>query len=228
MIVPDRRRIAHTFIVRYPWSQSGQTMWWVSSLRDFSRTGARFLSEQPVRVGEDVNLQLLLPIAREPVWIRARVVSSKPIARHVFDVEVKFQSGPVDAQHAINDAAALLERYVQGAGQERRRFQRIAQPFTAQCRLSGTLGDIWHQIAIRDLSAGGMRFESDTTLEPDALVEFKLQLPNVAEATLLKGRLLRMTMRGTNLIEHAVEFVDVNPDQAAQLDALVHFLEKHS
>lgn len=225
---PERRRIAHAFVARYQASHAGQTVWMVSALRGFSRTGTRLVFEQPIRVGEDLNLQLLLPLAKEPVWVRARVVASRPVTRQALDLEVKFQFGPADTQHEIHAAAALLEQYVKGSGQERRRFHRVTQPFSAQCRLCGAMGDTWHQVAIRDLSAGGMNFESNTALEPDALVELKLQLPNAASPTMIRARVVRIRVRAAGQIEHAVEFVDVKPDQAVQIDALVHFLEKPS
>ena len=68
----DAQRATHHIIVRY--HVPGAEGWYVSPLRDLSRTGARFLFEGFVSVGDLLGLWIGPPMFTEPVKISARVV----------------------------------------------------------------------------------------------------------------------------------------------------------
>ena len=109
---------------------------------------------------------------------------------------------------------------------ERRRFHRASQSFNVRCRHYGALTETWHLIASLDLSAGGMRFRSEGPFELGCLLEFEISLPNASEPLVVRGRLLRSEVQERNLVEHAVEFLDVQEEAQIQLDGLVAFLRK--
>jgi c-di-GMP-binding flagellar brake protein YcgR len=84
-------RIIHAFMVRYRSLASSSPSWLVSTLRDFSGTGARFLCERGFEVGEAMRMQLLLPTSPEPVALNACVVRTKPSPLGMVEVGVAFE-----------------------------------------------------------------------------------------------------------------------------------------
>lgn len=103
-------RVAHAFVVRYKFIWAGEAMWSVSTLRNFSRVGARFLSERLFGEGDKLVLQLLLPTFKEPVWVRARVIWTKPAQWGTFGLGVAFEPTEAAARKAITDAADFFLR----------------------------------------------------------------------------------------------------------------------
>ena len=113
MVDTERRRaerVAHAFVVRYKFVWAGEAVWSVSTLRNFSRVGARFLSERLFGEGDELVLQVLLPTAKEPVWVRARVIWIKPAQWGTFDLGVAFEPTETAARKAITDAADFFTR----------------------------------------------------------------------------------------------------------------------
>ena len=111
----DRRhgddRIARAFMVRYqPPASRGSDSWATSPLKNFSRTGARFFSDYEFKIGEWILLQMLLPVSKQPVWVKARVVWMKPAPMGIVDVGVAFGLSDPAAQQAIDQAATFLQR----------------------------------------------------------------------------------------------------------------------
>ena len=106
-----------------------------------------------------------------------------------------------------------------------RRFDRIPEALTARCRPVGALAEPWQTVITADLSAGGMSFESGQLVEEGSCVELELPLPGAADVT-LRGRVVRAAPKGPGAADIAVEFLDVSPEQQAQIDTLVQFLRK--
>ena len=108
---------------------------------------------------------------------------------------------------------------------ERRRFQRVPQPFHAKYRLLGELTAGWSEVATMNLSAGGIRFRSEASLEPGALIELQLELPSEASLLIIQGRVIWCQARASGVAESGVEFFDVSPGQQARIDNVVQFLK---
>jgi hypothetical protein len=105
-------RVKRAFLVRYrtPGVSSGR-VWSTSPLRDFSGTGVRFLAEHPFEAGQRMTLQLLLPMAREPVEVAARVAWAKPTMSGLVELGVAFEAEQEErARRLIHDAAAFFLR----------------------------------------------------------------------------------------------------------------------
>ena len=98
-------RIIHSFIVRYQSLPAAPRSWLVSTLRDFSQTGARFLCDHPFGVGETMNPQLGLPTSKEPVTLTARVVWTKPSRLDVTELGIEFTPPDERAASVITAAA---------------------------------------------------------------------------------------------------------------------------
>ena len=100
-------RIAHSFVVRY-WPTKGEAQSKVTQLEDFSKTGARFLSEHAFIAGDRFDVQLVLPTASHPVEVKARVAWAKPWRVGLFEVGVTFDPGDVGIQQTIDEAVKRL------------------------------------------------------------------------------------------------------------------------
>ena len=99
-------RVAFRLLARYrPPGAPGAT-WLVSPLRDLSSGGARVFSEYVFAVGELFKLQLLLPVAAEPVWVMARVAWVKPGVMKMVELGVTFDAGDAANQRLIDEAVA--------------------------------------------------------------------------------------------------------------------------
>ncbi|MBI3331051.1 MAG: PilZ domain-containing protein [Candidatus Omnitrophica bacterium] len=107
-----------------------------------------------------------------------------------------------------------------------RKFPRIPVPLALSCRRSGSLADVWREVAMLNLSAGGVRFETDEPYDPFELLELRLSLPGSRAPLALRGRVVRSQAGEAGLFECAVEFVEVAPTQQAELDDLVAFLSR--
>jgi hypothetical protein len=109
-------------------------------------------------------------------------------------------------------------------GQEQRRFARVSQQLSAQCRPYGSLASTWRHVVTVDFSAVGTKFISDELLEPEAMVEFQLLLPGFHEPLVLRGRVIRSQPLPAGQMESAIEFMDVTPEAQERIDQMVRFL----
>ncbi|MBI3321131.1 MAG: PilZ domain-containing protein [Candidatus Omnitrophica bacterium] len=101
-------RIPRTFVVRYRTPQSGQLSWGMSTLRDLSSSGARFLSEQPFAVGALLELKLRLPVSQQPVALQARVAWVKPAPLGMCELGVTFQLRDAESQRSLDASVAYF------------------------------------------------------------------------------------------------------------------------
>lgn len=109
---------------------------------------------------------------------------------------------------------------------EQRRFHRIPVPLTLACRRAGSLADVWREVALLDLSAGGVGFESEEPYDTDELLDLRLHLPGSGAPLLLRGRVVRSRAQPAGIVACAVEFLGMEPTQQAALDDLVAFLSR--
>ena len=101
-------RIARGFMVRYRLPK--ETAWSVSPLRDLSTSGSRFLGERAFEVGTDLELQLVLPLAKEPLVLQARVARASAGPMHLVEYGVTFQVEDASVQQMIDVAVAHFLR----------------------------------------------------------------------------------------------------------------------
>ena len=97
-------RVRHSFMVRYHLTDPQDAMWFVSPLRDLSSGGARFLSERQLSTGDQLEMQLILPSAPQPLSLKARVAWVKPGPLNMVELGVTFDPGDVGIQQTIDDA----------------------------------------------------------------------------------------------------------------------------
>ncbi len=108
---------------------------------------------------------------------------------------------------------------------ERRRFYRIPQAFHTRYRLIGELARGWSAANTLNLSAGGMRFRCEESMEVGVLLELQITLPSEGEPLVVRGRIIWCHMPASGVTEAGVEFLELSPDQQAQIDNLVQFLK---
>ena len=111
---------------------------------------------------------------------------------------------------------------------ERRGFSRIPHTFDAQYRVSGDLTSFWHPMTVLNVSAGGLRFRSEESLESGTVLEVRFQLPGDSQALLLVGRVVWNQLEASGVTESGIEFSDVTMDQQMKIDALVQFLKRRA
>ena len=99
-------RVAFRLLARYRLPGEPGATWLVSPLRDLSSGGARFFSEYAFAVGELFKLQLLLPVAAEPVWVMARVAWVRPGIMKMVELGVTFDAGDAAIQRLIDETVA--------------------------------------------------------------------------------------------------------------------------
>jgi len=95
-------------MVRY--RRPPEQAWSVSPLRDLSSSGARFLGERTFEVGTDLDCQLVLPLAKEPLILQARVAWVKPGPMNLAEYGVTFQADAPGVQETIDVAVAHFLR----------------------------------------------------------------------------------------------------------------------
>ena len=99
-------RVTRAFMVRHKAAEGGPS-WFMSPLRDLSRSGARFMSEGGFDVGAKLTLELVLPAATQPVVVKALVAWKKPAPFGIAELGVTFEVDPQSAtQQAIDTAVA--------------------------------------------------------------------------------------------------------------------------
>ena len=101
-------RVARGFMVRY--RRPPKQEWAVSPLKDLSSSGARFLGEHAFDVGTDLDCQLVLPLAKEPLVLQARVAWVKPGPMNLAEYGVTFQADAPGVQEMIDVAVAHFLR----------------------------------------------------------------------------------------------------------------------
>lgn len=101
-------RITQGFLVRY--RRPGETSWFVSSLRDLSSHGVRFIGECVFDVGTELELQLVLPMAKGPLALQGRVIRTTPGPMRLTAYGVTFQAGEASVQEMIDEAVAYFLR----------------------------------------------------------------------------------------------------------------------
>ncbi len=100
----DRRRsprISRRFMIRYRCPASNQTQWMVSPIKDFSGTGARFISECAFPIGTVLDLELQVSTCPLPIPLQGTVVWSKLGPGQLTEHGVTFLNPDAVAQQEI-------------------------------------------------------------------------------------------------------------------------------
>ena len=109
---PEQRRhprVERSFLVRYREQGKSQSEWMMSPLKDLSLGGARFLCGRRFEVGTMVDMELVLPVAREPVPVTGRVVRAKDAMAGLIEHGVVFEGVDSAQGQAIGEA---VERFL--------------------------------------------------------------------------------------------------------------------
>jgi hypothetical protein len=99
-------RIPRAFMVRYRCAAKGMTGWLVSPLRDLSSGGARFISERIFAVGDELEVQLLLPASRDPLALRAKIAWASAGKLGMMELGITFDAHDTAVQQVIDEAVA--------------------------------------------------------------------------------------------------------------------------
>ena len=111
-------------------------------------------------------------------------------------------------------------------GTERRQFRRSDQPFEVQYRSFGALSDPWRIGRSADISATGLRLQTDVPVEAGEMLELALSLPAAQAPLRVRGSVLWSTALPSRALECGIEFRDLTQEQQADIDALVRFLQR--
>jgi len=84
--------------------------WSLSPLRDLSGSGARFMCEVTFPVGTSLELQLLLPPAKDPLPLAARVAWAKPGPMQLTEHGVVFEAIDATSQQLLEHAVTYFLR----------------------------------------------------------------------------------------------------------------------
>lgn len=106
-------RVKRSFMIRYR-SATGPLSWGLSPLRDLSDGGARFMSETSFAVGDELLLELLLPVSKEPIPITARVAWAKAGPMAVSEYGVRFHVQDERIRQALAEAVTRFTSNVRG------------------------------------------------------------------------------------------------------------------
>ena len=109
-------------------------------------------------------------------------------------------------------------------GIERRQFSRSDQSFDVHYRPLGALSESWRTGKSLDISATGLRLQTDIPVEVGEMLELELALPALQAPLQLRGAVLWSTIPPSGPSESGVEFRDMTQEQQAQIDELVLFL----
>jgi hypothetical protein len=102
-------RISKPFMVRYR-AAGGGAAWDAAPLRDLSCSGVRFLSARAFERGQALDLQLLLPTAKEPLVLGGEVMWAKAAPMDVFEIGVAFHGVSPAADRLLEEA---VSRFIQ-------------------------------------------------------------------------------------------------------------------
>lgn len=98
-------RVARGFMVRYRSAKTGGA-WAVSPMKDLSRGGARFSADLALEPGDTLDLQLMLPVSRDPVAVKATVAWARAGVFGTTEVGVAFDVGDEAILKTLVAAAA--------------------------------------------------------------------------------------------------------------------------
>lgn len=108
---------------------------------------------------------------------------------------------------------------------ERRRFDRASQSVEVQYRRRSDLPQPWEEGLMLNLSAAGIRLQLRGCADPGTILEVQIKLPNNRNPVALCGRVVWRAPPNASIC--GIELLDVTPDQRADIDELVQFLNKH-
>ena len=107
---------------------------------------------------------------------------------------------------------------------ERRHFHRIPQPIDARYRVTGNFSSSWATGNLVNISAGGLRFRAEESVEKGAIVEIEAKVPGLKDILAVKGMVVWSSLQASGVAEMGVELFDVALQQQYHIDNLVSFL----
>ena len=218
------------FFIWYRPATDDTALWQVSPLRDISKRGAHFLSEQPFEVGTGLTLRFLFPFSAQSLIVPARVAwikVAKTKTWQLMECGVTFDTTTAQLQSQINRIVEQFpsQQELAPAGAERRHRPRLDQPFHATYQvLPAVPTSARHSLSPVNLSAVGMRFLSAKPLTSGCQIALSVLPPHALKAFLLVGRVAWGKQHLSGVSEYGVEFVNVTSEQRVQIDDLLTLL----
>ena len=224
----DLRR-QREFLVWYRCSTDDAALWGVSPLRDISKSGVRFLSEQSFEVGTDLTLRFLFPFSTQTLIVPARVAWVKVAQMKTWQLMECGVTFHVTAPELQSQIDRVIEQFlgrqdITPASTERRRRPRMAQPFHATYQLLPAQTSTRHSLSPINFSAAGMRFLSPKPLAPGCQIDLSILPPNALKAFSVVGRVVWSKEHPSGASEHGMEFVDLTAAQRTQIQSLIALL----
>ena len=71
-------RVQHPFTIRYRDAADPGQPWLITTVRDLSLGGVRFIADQAFDVGHAIDLQVVVPASRQSIFLKAHVVWANP------------------------------------------------------------------------------------------------------------------------------------------------------
>jgi len=112
------------------------------------------------------------------------------------------------------------------ASSERRGNTRANISLPIKYRFVNQLALTWYPATLVNISAGGIRFQSEQPLDPGTRLECEITLPVRPEPYLLTGEVVWNKTFSLSQSESGLAFVDVTPERQFDIDELVQFLLK--
>ena len=225
-------RLAKNFMVRY--RSLDQAAWKVSTLKDFSRTGARLICEDAFNIGTSILLELGLPLFEKPVQITARVAWCKrALGGKLALAEHGIAFGALDpaTSSRIDEAMTAFQKKQKPEDQknqqkfeveEDRNKQRVARRFIVRYRSSPK--EPWRITSLKNFSATGARFICEEAFDKGSFLQISLGPPLFEQAIEVVTKVVwcKKAFQGKmGLAEHGVEFTSMGAFEKKQIEQAV-------
>ena len=95
-------------MIRYRVHGDAQGTWLLSPMKNLSRIGANFLCDKPFSVGTLLELQVLLPMAKDPLRLLAKVVRARPGPIGCMEHSVTFEAADATTAAMLDHAVTFF------------------------------------------------------------------------------------------------------------------------
>ena len=111
------------------------------------------------------------------------------------------------------------------AFQDKRRFPRVGRNWFVHYKRQESVASEWNVGRVNDLSASGVCFSTNESLEVKAGLKMKFNLP-IPLLQLVRGTVVWRRKGRTQQYEYGITFEGINPQDAGEIDQLVRNLLK--
>lgn len=104
-------------------------------------------------------------------------------------------------------------------GEERRKYKRKEKPFMVKFRTiplvaKEMVSTDWNVVAVKNLGVGGMLFDYNKKLEPDTLLDFKIDISKSIPAISCVGKIICVKdLKPASMFRVEIEFIDIGEQE---------------